>query len=439
MAKRKKKGQLKLRLGLNDERIPKLFGLLCLFMAIYLFVAFFSYLFTWDIDQDLLYKFTGWQLLNGPHQMANWLGRLGAITSRFFFYWCFGLPSFALVYILSLIGVNRIYRQPFSVIMPRINYTIVALLVGAVFLEFVAGNAEFPWGGAVGEGIADWLQSFLGSIGLSLLFIAIIVAMLVWRINPNFNELTLDKLIEETVDYFSDLFSGARGRRRKRDLALAQKQSPQELSRPLPDPDFADDIPGLAEPEVELPSPAEPLPTGEQLAFELNEKRKAAKPPSLVAGESELEIGAPGEAGSSNPTGQSLPFQAENKDHSEPYDPTLDLSTYEFPSVQLLEEYNDFKVEIDRAELEANKDQIIETLLHYKIEITKIRATIGPTVTLYEIVPAPGVRISKIKNLEDDIALSLSALGIRIIAPIPGKGTIGIEVPNKKTQIVSMR
>ena len=136
---------------------------------------------------------------------------------------------------------------------------------------------------------------------------------------------------------------------------------------------------------------------------------------------------------------QTSALQEGNQDHSEPYDPTLELSSYEYPHLQLLEDYSDQKVEVDRAKLEANKDQIIDTLLNYKIEIVKIRATIGPTVTLYEIVPAPGVRISRIKNLEDDIALSLAALGIRIIAPIPGKGTIGIEVPNKRKQIVSMR
>ena len=128
-----------------------------------------------------------------------------------------------------------------------------------------------------------------------------------------------------------------------------------------------------------------------------------------------------------------------NLDHSEPYDPTAELSSYHVPEKEILEDYSEHKIEIDRAELEFNKDQIIETLLNYKIEITKIRATIGPTVTLYEIIPAAGVRISRIKNLEDDIALSLSALGIRIIAPMPGKGTIGIEVPNKKKQIVSLK
>ena len=184
-------------------------------------------------------------------------------------------------------------------------------------------------------------------------------------------------------------------------------------------------------------------------------KKKREKPQTLRSGEAEMEISAPTpfvpseDEPPSDPSSSTtvtsdyaettLEIQTDNQLHSEPYDPTLDLSHYEHPVTSLLEDYNADNFEIDRQELEQNKDQIIETLLNYKIEIVKIKATIGPTVTLYEIVPAPGVRISKIKNLEDDIALSLSAMGIRIIAPIPGKGTIGIEVANKKTQIVSLK
>ncbi|MGC9356109.1 MAG: DNA translocase FtsK, partial [Mariniphaga sp.] len=123
----------------------------------------------------------------------------------------------------------------------------------------------------------------------------------------------------------------------------------------------------------------------------------------------------------------------------EDYDPTLELSNYKFPTLDILEDHNFGNAEVSNEELIANKNKIVETLRHYKIEITKIRATIGPTITLYEIVPAPGIRIAKIKNLEDDIALSLAALGIRIIAPIPGRGTIGIEVPNQNPEVVSMR
>lgn len=140
-----------------------------------------------------------------------------------------------------------------------------------------------------------------------------------------------------------------------------------------------------------------------------------------------------------SPNIEDLTLTEDHYANLQPYDPDAELSKFQLPSVELLHDYTDQNFEVDRAELEANKDQIIETLMHYKIEITKIRATVGPTVTLYEIIPAPGVRISKIKNLEDDIALNLSALGIRIIAPIPGKGTIGIEVPNKKKQIVSLK
>jgi S-DNA-T family DNA segregation ATPase FtsK/SpoIIIE len=182
----------------------------------------------------------------------------------------------------------------------------------------------------------------------------------------------------------------------------------------------------------------EPIKQGKQLELELSKDSIQLKPnESIKAGEDDtLEIVEKEERTGHEPQ---ISITEENQTHVEPYDPTLELSSYERPLIDYLESYDEHKGEIDREELEANKDQIIETLLNYKIEITKIKATIGPTVTLYEIVPAPGVRISKIKNLEDDIALSLAALGIRIIAPIPGKGTIGIEVPNRKKQMVALR
>jgi len=428
MAKKKKSTQLSLRLGLNDERVPKLVGILFIFFAIYLFIAFSSYLFTWKMDQDRVMRFSWRLLLESDMNMENWLGRLGAIVSNFFFYWLFGLPSFVAVYLSWEFGINRIYRRPISSFLPTLNYFLIAMLVAAILLEFLAGpNAEFPWGGAFGAAVTDWLRSFLGTLGLILLLIGIVFGMVVWRNNPNFNELTLDQVIENVIGYFSDLISGAPLRRKRMNNSSASLPSPE---------------PAAVEPPTEATPPVLPelpvQPTGSQLAFELDEAA-AERARSLSPDDAELEI-APAVAPSNDPLPtNAAAIQEDNPDHSEPYDPTLDLSMYEYPVTPLLDDYSDQQIEVDRAELEANKNQIVETLLNYKIEITKIRATIGPTVTLYEIIPAPGVRISRIKNLEDDIALSLSALGIRIIAPIPGKGTIGIEVPNKKKQMVSMR
>jgi len=440
-----KKGQLSLKLGINDERIPKLFGVLCLFFALYLFIAFTSYLFTWRIDQDSVLRISWGLLLETNMEMANWLGRLGAIVSNMFFYWGFGLPSFIFIYLLVQFGLYLIRRKPLIQFVPTLNRMIILLFTSAMFLEFVAGDAGFPWGGAFGEGLSDWLRSFVGAIGLVVLLIFILAGMFVWTFNPNFNNLTAREAFDEAWEYISARMAGR--------LYLQRRtRENQAVSGTLPEAESTTETPAIASttasgalrPSNRTQQGVEP----NQLA--LNLEGQPVKPRPLQAGEAELEIQPPVVAPpmeevpgpavglSRNAVGLSE-SQAENLDHSEPYDPTLELSSYEHPVTSLLEDYSDQKFEVDRAELEANKDQIIETLLHYKIEIVKIRATIGPTVTLYEIVPAPGVRISRIKNLEDDIALSLSALGIRIIAPIPGKGTIGIEVPNKNKQVVSMK
>lgn len=443
MARKKKKGQLSLKLGINDERIPKLMGMLSIFLSIYFTIAFVSYLFTWRIDQDRVLRFSWSLLLESDLEMANWLGRLGAIVSNIFFYWGFGLPSFLMVFIMVILGINLIKRAPLRQYIGQLRQAVIAMLLLSVFLEFAFAGAEFPWGGAFGELVSNWLVNFLGTIGTILLFVFIIIGAITWRFNPDFHELTPREAVQEIREYISDLFSGRLSQRKRRtEAATAQKEKKEAATlrpgmRSIPDDNGQEETTDQPRPrKKEMPS---------QLSFELDEDGKQKeKPESLKAGDTELEIEEtlPGEKKGPGPSAHvppSMALQQENRDHSEPYDPTLELSSYESPVTSLLDDYSDQRVEIDRAELEANKDQIIETLLNYKIEIVKIRATIGPTVTLYEIVPAPGVRISKIKNLEDDIALSLAALGIRIIAPIPGKGTIGIEVPNKKKQIVSMK
>ena len=438
-SRKKKKGQLKFNFGISDERVPKLFGVVYLFVAVYLFIAFFSYLFTWHIDQDRVLKFS-WGLLIEDTDMANWLGRLGAVVSNMFFYWGFGVCSFLFVLVVAFRGVDKIQGFPMSKQYGLLGKSFMVLLMGSVFFGFVTQGSEFPWGGAFGSSVAKWLQSFLGPAGLILLFLLFLAGTITWNVNPNFKELTIGKAWLETKLWFETLFN------KRYKPQPAPEKAPSALRPGTVREDNAD----FTDVKKETPAAPNPQKTGDQLAFEMDDVKKPqkpTKPESLKVGEAELDVVKPsGESQTPEETEDlsTLPtsapsIQQENKDHSEPYDPTLELSSYESPVLQLLKSYDDQKVEIDRAELETNKDQIIETLLNYKIEIIKIRATIGPTVTLYEIVPAPGVRISRIKNLEDDIALSLSALGIRIIAPIPGRGTIGIEVPNKKPQIVSLK
>ncbi len=441
MAKKKKNpNQLSLDWS-KDERIPKLLGVILLLLAIYLFVAFSSYLFTWGIDSNKVNSSESWlDLFAGDFEAANMLGRLGAVISNTFFYWWFGLPSFIVAYVVAVLGWSKLKRQPLRAHYRLALNMLVLMIFLSVFLEFIFGDAEFPWGGAFGEAISSWITGFVGSIGAALLFVSVFAGIIIWMVNPNFDDLTFEKAIYDTKLWFKDIFNRRYSTRRRptsSNVGTIETIKPKSKIPPL-------------KPYVK---PAEKVEAGEPVDFRLDAKdKKENKPKTLRPGDSDFEIEAPKPIENSEadtdvaPTAPpqtslfpDLEAAKGNKDFTEPYDPTLELSSYEYPVTSLLNDYADSKVEIDRAELEENKDQIVQTLLNYKIEIIKIRATIGPTVTLYEIIPAPGVRISRIKNLEDDIALSLSALGIRIIAPIPGRGTIGIEVPNKNKQIVSLR
>lgn len=455
MAKRKP-GQLLLNFG--DERIPKLVGMVCLFLAFYLFIAFASYLFTWDIDQDRVLRFS-WGLLLEDFQMANWLGRLGAIVSNMFFYWGFGASSFIFVWLLYKYGIALIRRVPMANLTPILRYAIIWMVILSVVTAFFFQGFDFPWGGAFGEAISSWMQNFLGIIGTLALFIFALLAAFVWTNNPTLDEFTWNKFVYELKRAWNDLITGQYGRRRpegQRPGYVSIKPKTDMFSRtdevteeaPIDKADIEAEIKTVT--DVQRRSETAP-PVGGQLAFDMVEKSglfsdspgKALRPGDDAELEINIPVAPPTPVMPEDAQAYKPPVVAVTEDNpnmpSEPYDPTLELSHYEYPHLQLLTEYENTQLEIDREELEGNKNQIIQTLLHFKIEIEKIRATIGPTVTLYEIIPAKGVRISKIKNLEDDIALNLSALGIRIIAPIPGKGTIGIEVPNKKRQTVGQR
>jgi len=429
VAKNKKKN--KPTFSFKDERIPGLWGLFFLFLAFYCFLAFSSYLFTWQDDQDAVLRFSIGLLLDSDVEIANILGRLGAITSNFFFYFLFGLPSFALCYVFFLIGRQLIIKRPLSNLSEKLIFVTIHVLFFSILLAFLFNSFSFPMGGGFGTVISDWLVRFLGQVGTFFLFLFVGISRFLWYLNPPlagqslpeiFNHIKLNIFKKER--FATD--SIGLGEINEEDIAEITSFAPvvsEKVSASLtPGKQLSLEVGG----ELLLTPVLQPKMSEEVIETLELANNSVSNPPtetndSFIAG-----------AGLSEAIG-------ENMDHTEPYDPTLDLSSFEQPVLQLLYDYADQQVEIDREELETHKDQIIETLLHYKIEITKIRATVGPTVTLYEIIPAPGVRISKIKNLEDDIALSLSALGIRIIAPIPGKGTIGIEVPNKKKQMVSMK
>jgi S-DNA-T family DNA segregation ATPase FtsK/SpoIIIE len=431
MAQRKS-GQLSM--NFDKERVSKLFGLFFLFLSFYLFIAFFSYLFTWQNDHDIVFRFS-WDMLLADQPVDNWLGRLGAFLSDSIIYWGFGVSSFGIVYLLYKYGLALVRRVPLSHLGATFQRTVIVMVIVSVVTSFFFQKFEFPWGGVFGQSISEYVQNLLGFVGTFALMIFALIATFVWSNNPNFEEFTWQRVWFETKQAWHDLLTGNFGKRRP-------------VASPPPPARAVADIPAPA--QSPIPNPPSPIAEpASQLALDLSQRSAlfadAPKREVLIpGGDGDMEIivntpppVAPDEAEAYKPP--VVVVQEDNPNLSEPYDPTLELSHYEYPHSQLLVEHDNTVLEIDREELEANKNQILQTLMYFKIEIEKIKATIGPTVTLYEIIPAKGIRISKIKNLEDDIALNLSALGIRIIAPIPGKGTIGIEVPNKKRQTVGIR
>ncbi|MBK7938588.1 MAG: DNA translocase FtsK [Lewinellaceae bacterium] len=425
-------------MNFDSERVSKLIGIFLLFLSFYFFIAFVSYLFTWKNDHDIVFRFS-WEMFLGDYTVDNWLGRLGAFLSDSIIYWGFGISSFGIVYLLYKYGLALVRRIPLGYLSTTTQRTVILMVIVSVVTSFFFQTFEFPWGGVFGQSISEYVQNFLGVIGTLALMLFALVATFVWSNNPNLEEFTWQRVWEETKQAWHDLLTGNFGKRRP--------EPPPPVSRVKAEVPAPAEVAKTAAGDQDFTKPADP-----QLSLDLSQRSAlfADVPPKrevlVPGGEGDMEIvlntpppppSTPDEAEAYKPPVAAV--QEDSLNLTEPYDPTLELSHYEYPHLQLLVDHPDQTLEIDREELEANKNLILQTLMYFKIEIEKIKATIGPTVTLYEIIPAKGIRISKIKNLEDDIALNLSALGIRIIAPIPGKGTIGIEVPNKKRQTVGMR
>ena len=434
----------------KDDRVIKVAGMVSILTAIYLSVAFVSYLYTWQIDQDKVLRFSWGILFESDLSVENWLGRLGAVISNLFFYWGFGLPSLFIIALLFKVGFGWIRQRPLAESTLWIQNVALITLFSSIFLEFIFMSSSFPWGGAFGESSCIWLSNFIGTIGLGILLTFTVLIFLIWKFNPDFDQL------EYAIAGITPDLKLPDNPLKNINLDLSFLPFIKTSTQPTDLVDNQSDTSVVDEWQDDIPQPSEQVIESSIQDLEIAvrpttisqptiEEKEIAPPVQMENAGTQLEINVRTEESEGLEQSEGsismdpvLHIKEENRNHTEPYDPKADLRDFEMPPLELLKDYES-KVQIDRDELESKKNQIINTLKHYNIEITKIRATVGPTVTLYEIVPAPGIRISKIKNLEDDIALSLSALGIRIIAPIPGKGTIGIEVPNKKRQVVALK
>jgi len=406
---------------LTDQRIRFFFSILLLAFTFYLAIAFISFIFSGDADQskfDLSFKEL---VFNSDIRVENKAGKAGAWLSEMIINRGFGIGSYVFLYLLSAIGLRMMGRKGehfyrnFSLAVFLVLW--LSLTLGFLLMKTESGSFLYP-GGRYGMVVANWLNSMIGHIGTLLLIVisafTVIgitfkssIPWLMEKLKPKERISKIKELITEEVED-------------EPGVKVAEFDFEENISKVIEGEDNV--VKAIFDPDeddhknigLEVKTPNEEQHTESEDALD-----------DLLA---ELEGTNGTEDEEYLPEG-TLPD----------YDPTLELSGYKMPPLDLLADHQAGNAEVTNEELIANKNKIVETLRHYKIEITKIRATIGPTITLYEIVPAPGIRIAKIKNLEDDIALSLAALGIRIIAPIPGRGTIGIEVPNQNPEIVSMK
>lgn len=499
------------------RQIKLAFGLLFLMSGIFICFAIFSYLFTWQADQDMLLSATsaGEFIKDKSAPVANWGGRLGALLSHYLVYRGVGLAGAAAGLWLAVVGLHIVYGRRMAPLMRYLRWLCLIVLVLAPILAYLFPKAAFSFGGALGNEAISYSNGLIGNAGTGMVLagVAFFVLFVIFALD-------ISPLIRRARASARKMREGIQQLKNKNGSEEGDDFLPEHEGIPL-SPNAADQSLADAEGSVDvteinngLNGEAASLTaidefTGEQKKYNLSVNEKAqltaqqqlstkegVLPTPVVvapvvstddliinnlfaqtdpqAEEQPAEETQTAECNYSKkdemtsleiPAATALPANALPKDLSfevvhqadekpapaiangahisiesgEPYAPELDLPNYKFPTLDLLEQRAAETIAFDKDELEKNKNQIIQTLRSFGIEIQRISATVGPTVTLYEIVPAEGVRISKIRNLEDDIALNLAALGIRIIAPIPGRGTIGIEVPNANKQIVSMR
>ncbi len=420
---------------MNRKRQLRLgFGLFFLLLGVFTCFAITSYFFTWQTDQDKVFDMGGMFhfLFHSQAPVANWGGRLGATLSHILVYRSVGIAAMAIGFGITAIGIHMLYNKRAVPLLRYMRWISILLLIIAPVLAYIMPHAAFSFGGAWGNVAINYLNGFLGQAGTGLVLFAILcffvfvifaldITPLLRRMKSKAQSMAAamtpapvftsddatNTLTENAIEPI--LAHDEIPEKKEWDMSITERQPQKTIND-----NFTEPAPIAEETDIEtLDEDITEDATDGNLSFEVN-KLKEEK--TVIKHGAHISIG-----------------------DNEPYAPEESLRSYKFPTLDLLEDRSQETVSVDRQELERNKDQIIKTLSSFGIEIQHITATVGPTVTLYEIVPAEGIRISKIRNLEDDIALSLAALGIRIIAPIPGKGTIGIEVPNANKQIVSMR
>jgi len=394
-------------------------------LSLYLFLACISYLFTWTLDQDKVLNRSLFDFLfdSAQEPVDNWLGKFGAWTSHLLIYRLFGISSFILCFLLFLAGIKILFGKSIFHIGRSFTIGLTYMIWTSVLLGYFSYSVNYL-GGTFGFYLNEWMILTIGKIGTISLLIMSFYVLTAIQFNPNFaalfsyfkndnsNDSDIENEEQKNINEFEDIL-----------VVNTIKEDQIKKDAVSETVDFSD------EDDAEFDESELIVTIKEDDDFEIEIGQESIEKPIESDSITEKVMNKHGEedvlaAGLVAKFGE--------------YDPKKDLDGYILPPIDLLRDFGNKDISINKEELESNKNKIVQTLSHYKIDIAKIKATVGPTVTLYEIVPAPGVRISKIKNLEDDIALSLSALGIRIIAPIPGKGTIGIEVPNSNPEMVSM-
>ncbi len=430
---------------LKNERVRFIFGVLIAFLGIFTLLAIISFFFTGAADQSKVLNKSFWELTQDKQlEVDNWTSTGGAFLAETLVNKWFGLFSILIPFFVIYLGLRLMKVSDFSFIKVLL-ITAFGLVCGSITSAFIFGRlfpkSHINWGGAHGSQIERLLESSIGVPGmilLVLLFILIIVIV--------FRQSSMHK-IQETLINSKPTFNGNKESETPIKLEFDEKKEPEEEAKPgilkkLFSFKKTNKPETETEPEVLLQNREQtPLPVTQNTVPPIRKKEPANNVFEVFVPKDEIQVAENKPEEKASPLAESDTNEETDPDVEilEDYDPKKDLSSFAFPTMDLLKVYNTGNRQVDMQEQNENKDKIIRTLRNYGIEITSIKATVGPTITLYEIVPQAGVRISRIRNLEDDIALSLSALGIRIIAPMPGKGTIGIEVPNKEPQIVSMQ